>query len=336
MAMANNPVSFIDPDGGYDVMMNGFSLGYGGPTGGPIGGTGAQPTQIYSGINASTAGPGTNMNSYNRVAGSSSDRSGGGGGYYYSPSNSGMGGNWDAMKEAYDKYQKDLKAFNAMAQVARAAIMKANVGDGTVYNSSGTQYRTGNVGVNIDEIGNQNGNRDWGFDNFSAFDNENDFSINEPLDIFEVAGKGKRGLGRDMSLLKWISQNTLGRLFQNISNRFVRIGKLFGSGKHPLRAAYEAEVKQLSSIATKMKAEGKSSEEIARTLHGLRRELGVKYKNVTPKKLLEHIYDRNLKKYGDKLGPSIDYLRNEKNMSWDEIIESATRPGGKDLNFNKP
>lgn len=101
-----------------------------------------------------------------------------------------------------------------------------------------------------------------------------------------------------------------------------------------LRAAYEAEVKALSSTAEKLKAEGKSSEEIARTLHGLRRELGVKYKALTPDDLLQKIYQRNLEKYGDKLGPTIDYLR-QQGKSWDDIIRSATKPGGKDLNFKQ-
>lgn len=103
-------------------------------------------------------------------------------------------------------------------------------------------------------------------------------------------------------------------------------------GVHALRAAYVKEVEGLSSIASKMRTGGSSSEEIARTLHGLRRELGVKYKSLTPDNVLQQIYQRNLQKYGDKLGPSIDYLR-QQGKSWDDIINSATRTGGKDLGF---
>ena len=44
------------------------------------------------------------------------------------------------------------------------------------------------------------------------------------------------------------------------------------------------------------------------------------------------IYERNLNKYGDKLGPSIEYLRSKGN-SWEDIIESAYRPGGEDLGY---
>ena len=75
-----------------------------------------------------------------------------------------------------------------------------------------------------------------------------------------------------------------------------------------------------------------SSEEIARRLYGLRRQLGIKYKSLTPDNLLQKIYQRNMQKYGDKLGPSIDYLR-QQGKSWDDIINSAARTGGKDLGF---
>lgn len=100
-----------------------------------------------------------------------------------------------------------------------------------------------------------------------------------------------------------------------------------------LRQAYIDEVANLKNVVSDMRASGASSESIARTVHAQRRALGVKYKNLTPAEMLEGIYKRNIKKYGDKLGPSIDYLRG-KGKSWDDIIDSATRPGGKDLNFN--
>lgn len=79
-----------------------------------------------------------------------------------------------------------------------------------------------------------------------------------------------------------------------------------------------------------MKIAGKSSEEIARKVHGMRRDIGIKFKSLTPPNKLKQIYQRNLDKYGDELGPSIEWLRKE-GKSWDQIIESATRTGGKDL-----
>lgn len=58
--------------------------------------------------------------------------------------------------------------------------------------------------------------------------------------------------------------------------------------------------------------------------------LAVKFKDLTPVDKLAEIHARNLERYGDKLGPSIDWLR-KAGKSWDDIIESATRSGGKDL-----
>ena len=99
---------------------------------------------------------------------------------------------------------------------------------------------------------------------------------------------------------------------------------------HPLRQAYIKEVNGLKALGEQMARKGIDKEIIARTLHSKRRELGVKYKNLTPPDKLKEIYARNVEKYGDKLGPSIDWLR-KKGKSWDDIIESASRTGGKDL-----
>jgi filamentous hemagglutinin len=101
---------------------------------------------------------------------------------------------------------------------------------------------------------------------------------------------------------------------------------------YPLRQAYVEQVGMLDEIALSMRAAGATPEQVARQVSGLRRELGVKYKNITPPEKLEEIYARNLKKYGDKLGPTIDFLR-AKGKTWEQITESASRAGGKDLGF---
>ncbi|RTU26159.1 hypothetical protein DY972_33450 [Pseudomonas aeruginosa] len=100
----------------------------------------------------------------------------------------------------------------------------------------------------------------------------------------------------------------------------------------PLRQAYVNEVKALEDVALNMRAAGASPEQVARQLHQMRRDLGVQYKDLTPAPQLEVIYARNLEKYGDKLGPTVDWLR-AKGKSWEQIIESASRSGGKDLGF---
>ena len=100
------------------------------------------------------------------------------------------------------------------------------------------------------------------------------------------------------------------------------------------RVAYENEVTGLSSVVDEMRMNNSSSEKIARAVHSLRREIGQEWKNVTPEGLREQIYGRNLEKYGDELGPSVEYLRNKQNKSWEDIIKSATTPGRKDVQFS--
>jgi hypothetical protein len=99
-----------------------------------------------------------------------------------------------------------------------------------------------------------------------------------------------------------------------------------------LRADYVDEVRALNSVRDSLKEAGKSQEYIARVLHSQRRAIGANYKAMTPLDELERIYARNLQKYGDKLGPTIEWLR-EHGKSWDDIIESAIRPGGSDLGY---
>jgi hypothetical protein len=100
----------------------------------------------------------------------------------------------------------------------------------------------------------------------------------------------------------------------------------------PLREAYVNEVRGLRAKGEKLLAEGQSPEQVAKTLNSDRRALGIKYKDLTPKPLLEKIYQRNLEKYGDRLGPTIDWLRS-RGYTWEQIMDRASTPGGKDLGF---
>ncbi len=99
-----------------------------------------------------------------------------------------------------------------------------------------------------------------------------------------------------------------------------------------LRQEYVTNVVSLRYKVPEMRRAGISSEQIARALHAERRTLGIKYKALTPPDELELIYARNLKHYQDELGPTIEWFR-ERGKSWDEIIESASRPGGRDLGY---
>ncbi|MYM73120.1 cell wall-binding protein [Duganella dendranthematis] len=61
-----------------------------------------------------------------------------------------------------------------------------------------------------------------------------------------------------------------------------------------------------------------------------RRDIGVKYKNVTPEPLRDYIYEVNTGRYNDPLGPSFDSLVKsaEKKMldPYQTIIDSSSRP----------
>ncbi len=54
---------------------------------------------------------------------------------------------------------------------------------------------------------------------------------------------------------------------------------------------------------------------------------------MTPSHLKETIYERNLKKYGDEYGPTINWYISE-GYKWEEIIYKSTKVGGSDINFN--
>lgn len=80
----------------------------------------------------------------------------------------------------------------------------------------------------------------------------------------------------------------------------------------------------LALLPPKLQAEGKNEEEIARTMHTARRELGRQYKEAAPPLLREYIYAATAAKYGDPLGP--DYVSLRRRKSCAEVIEAAARP----------
>jgi hypothetical protein len=103
-------------------------------------------------------------------------------------------------------------------------------------------------------------------------------------------------------------------------------------GLPALRQAYVDDVASISDNAAAWEKAGADPELIARESWADRRALGIQYKGLTPPDMLEQITARNIARYGDPLGPSVDWLRAQ-GRTWQQIIESATRPGGQDLGF---
>lgn len=93
-----------------------------------------------------------------------------------------------------------------------------------------------------------------------------------------------------------------------------------------LRSDYEAAVRAIRDMADAMRQEGQRAEAIARAAHAERRRLAAFFKEKTPEPTRQQLYRRTLAIYGDRLGPSIEMLR-AGGKTWEDIIESATRPG---------
>jgi hypothetical protein len=88
----------------------------------------------------------------------------------------------------------------------------------------------------------------------------------------------------------------------------------------------------LEDVKLAMQASGMGEEATARTLTQMRREIGIKYKDLSPKDYVDNVITpRNIKKYdGDPLGPTFEwYIKND--YSLQQIIEGSYRPGGHDL-----
>ena len=67
-------------------------------------------------------------------------------------------------------------------------------------------------------------------------------------------------------------------------------------------------------------------------LHAERNALKLKYREFSPADQVKIFEQRNIEKYGNPLGPTVEQLRAQ-GKTWEDIIESAARPGGKDLGF---
>ena len=178
------------------------------------------------------------------------------------------------------------------------------------------------------------------------------YTRNNPVNYIDPDGKRWTGIlwrilkrvpGAKKHLLRPLSK--AGNYVNNIPvrvgnfarNTSEKVGNLVLRGGHSveqLKAMRMSYVKEVNSLANKVKSlydKGLNSEKIARILSAERRAIGVKYKKMTPFIKRMQFYMRNQIKYGDKWGPTIKFLRTQKGKSWEQIIQSASKAGGKDL-----
>jgi hypothetical protein len=99
-------------------------------------------------------------------------------------------------------------------------------------------------------------------------------------------------------------------------------------GRNPLRQEYMEAVAAMSAEVEPMRQAKKTDEEIARTLHQKRIDIGKQYKELTPEPLRAFILEINMGRYQNEYGPSVDFLLKKYNGDWSKIIEGACRPNG--------
>ena len=107
-------------------------------------------------------------------------------------------------------------------------------------------------------------------------------------------------------------------------NKIVKDLKGDGFKNNLLRQSYETEVKGLADLRDDLLKQGLSKEEVAKQLNQARRDLGIKYKDMTPQPLRDYIYEVNQGRYGDPLGPTFDDLI-ESGKSVEQIIKSSSK-----------
>lgn len=91
-----------------------------------------------------------------------------------------------------------------------------------------------------------------------------------------------------------------------------------------IRAAYLRGVKEIRNIVSSGKAAGKSVKEIAEAAVGIRNTAKVAAREFMDPGDVAKLAQRNKEKYGDPIGPTIEWLF-EKNGSYQAIIDSSLR-----------
>jgi hypothetical protein len=162
--------------------------------------------------------------------------------------------------------------------------------------------------------------------------------LNEPADWAASTGEAAAHFGNGNSgqgglvVAGMIIPGVSGSAARNAWNRLPNLDDLIRT-HGGLRQAYEAEVRELSSLVERLRKAGLCEEQIAREMYRRRNELKAIVLARTPPHIAEAIRNRNMMEYGKPHGPTFEYLRS-KGKSFADIIESASRPGGTDIPWN--
>jgi hypothetical protein len=152
-------------------------------------------------------------------------------------------------------------------------------------------------------------------------------AIAKPSDKISKGTKKAKEILDDLSNKLFKEKNPPKMTMEEIDKLIAEIGTSIKN--HPLRQEYENAVKDLSKLEEELRNIGLKENLIAQAMHQARRDLGIKYKNLTPDALREYIYEINKKRYdGDPLGGSFEFFVNKYMGDFNKIIEAAKRPNG--------
>lgn len=167
----------------------------------------------------------------------------------------------------------------------------------------------------------------YGDDAVNAINNLSESKAKEAIELINEYGDDAINMF-NFEMSPEIVSKTLSEKFKYTESEVDEIIRLLqgdGFKNNPLRQAYENEVRGLKEYGEQLLQEGKSTEEVARTLNQARRDLGIKYKNMTPRPLRDYIYETNIGRYEDPLGPTYEYMI-DNNKTDIEIINSSSKP----------
>jgi hypothetical protein len=103
-------------------------------------------------------------------------------------------------------------------------------------------------------------------------------------------------------------------------------GGWYGGRLGSIRQAYKDEVDLLKPALKQLRMEGVAPEVYGPLVSGARREIGMVFKSETPQPFRSLIFFRNTRVYGDKWGPTPEFLF-QKYGNWDDVAAAALRVG---------
>lgn len=84
----------------------------------------------------------------------------------------------------------------------------------------------------------------------------------------------------------------------------------------------------------KLYNQGKTGEEISDKASQMKKNIEIQYKDFASPESVEEISQRNIIRYGDQFGPTVEWYRS-KGFDCEQIIEKSLRCDGSIIKFNK-